>query len=321
MSLRPHLVLDGALIAANAVGADEVILFVGHEHRPALDAMTRAIAEREREFAIPVRLVAAPLGYVVGESSAAVHYVNDGDARPTSAPPRIWEQGVGGRLTVVQNVESLAYAALIARHGPDWYRSAGRGETPGTALVTVSGTTPAQRVVEIEFGTPLGEVLERVGAWTTAGQGVMLGDSFGAWADVHQARDLPLDPDAMRRDGLWFGAGVIAVMPATTCGVVQTAQVMAYMAGESAGQCGPCVFGMRGLADAAGRLAARRPAEADMEHLARWGAADRGAGCLRAARRRGGLPRQRPARVCRRVRAPRPRAVLDPGGAIAAPAG
>ena len=97
MALRPHLVLDGALIAANAVGADEVILFVGQEHHPALDAMTRAIAEREREFAIPVRLVAAPLGYVVGESSAAVHYVNEGDARPTSAPPRIWEQGVGGR--------------------------------------------------------------------------------------------------------------------------------------------------------------------------------------------------------------------------------
>ena len=142
--------------------------------------------------------------------------------------------------------------------------------------MTVSGTTPAQRVVEIEFGTPLGEVLERVGAWTTAGQGVMLGDSFGAWADVHQARDLPLDPDAMRRDGLWFGAGVIAVMPATTCGVVQTAQVMAYMAGESAGQCGPCVFGMRGLADAAGRVATRRPAEADMEHLARWGRQSRG---------------------------------------------
>ena len=321
MALRPHLVLDGALIAANAVGADEVILFVGQEHHPALDAMTRAIAEREREFAIPVRLVAAPLGYVVGESSAAVHYVNEGDARPTSAPPRIWEQGVGGRPTVVQNVESLAYAALIARHGPDWYRSAGRGETPGTALVTVSGTTPAQRVVEIEFGTPLGEVLERVGAWTTAGQGVMLGDSFGAWADVHQARDLPLDPDAMRRDGLWFGAGVIAVMPATTCGVVQTAQVMAYMAGESAGQCGPCVFGMRGLADAAGRIAARRPAEADMEHLARWGQQIAGRGAC-------ALPDGAAAFLVSGLRVFADEFALHvrgrcsiPGGAIAAPAG
>jgi DMSO/TMAO reductase YedYZ heme-binding membrane subunit len=73
MALRPHLVLDGALIAANAVGASEVVVFVGQEHRPAFDAMARAIGERQAEFKQPVRLVEAPLGYIVGESSAAVH--------------------------------------------------------------------------------------------------------------------------------------------------------------------------------------------------------------------------------------------------------
>ncbi len=271
MALRPHLVIDGALIAADAVGADEIVLFVGQEHEPALEAMERAFVEREHEFTVPVSLVVAPLGYVVGESSAAVHFINDGDWRPTMAPPRVFEAGVGGRPTLVHNVESLAYTALIARFGPDWYAGAGRLETRGTALVTVSGTTPAQRVVEIEFGTPLGEVLQRVGALTKAGQGVMLGDSFGAWADVHGARSMPLDPEIMRRNGLWFGAGVIAVMPASTCGVVQTAQVMAYMAGENAGQCGPCVYGMRALADATQRVADRRPGAGDLDHIARWG--------------------------------------------------
>jgi len=131
MSLRPHLVLNGALIAADAVGADEVVMFIGTEHRPALDAIGRAIREREGEFTLPVRLVEAPLGYVVGESSAAVHYINTGDARPTMAPPRTFEQGVGGRPTVVSNVESLAYAALIARYGPDWYRTAAVRLPPG----------------------------------------------------------------------------------------------------------------------------------------------------------------------------------------------
>jgi NADH:ubiquinone oxidoreductase subunit F (NADH-binding)/DMSO/TMAO reductase YedYZ heme-binding membrane subunit len=278
MALRPHLVLDGALVAANAIGADEVVLYIGTEHRPALEAMTRAVVERSREFPVTVRLVEAPLGFVVGEASAAVHYINSGDARPTMAPPRTFEQGVRGMPTVVQNVESLAYAALIARFGSNWYRGAGRAETRGTALVTVSGTTPAQRVVEIEYGTPLGEVLQRVGAWTTAGQGVMLGDSFGAWADVHQARDLPLDPEVMKRYGLSFGAGVIAVMPVGTCGVMQTAEVMEYMAGESAGQCGPCVFGLRALAETARRLANGRPENGDLDHLARWGATLAGRG-------------------------------------------
>ena len=271
MALRPHLVLDGALVAANAVGANEVILFIGAEHRPAFEAIGRALAERRDEIQVPVRLVEAPFGYVVGESSAAVHYINAGDARPTMPPPRTSERGIDGRPTLVQNVESLAYAALIARHGMEWYMSAGRGPTPGTALVTVSGTTPAQRVIEIEYGTPLGEVLERVGAWTTAGQGVILGDSFGAWADVQQARDLPLDPKVMRERGLAFGAGVIAVLPESTCGVVHTAQVMAYMAGESAGQCGPCVHGLRALAEATGRVAAGRPVDGDLARIRKWG--------------------------------------------------
>jgi len=278
MSLRPHLVLDGALIAANAVGADEVVMYIGTEHRPALDAMTRAIREREREFKVRVRLVEAPFGYVVGESSAAVNYINTGKALPTMAPPRTFESGVGDRPTVVSNVESLAYAALIARYGPDWYRAAGRAETRGTALVTVSGTTPAQRVVEIEYGTPLGEVLQRVGAWTTAGRGVMLGDSFGAWADVHAARDLPLDPAIMKRNGLSFGAGVIAVLPAMTCGVVHTAEVMAYMAGESAGQCGPCVYGLNALAETTGRLAHGWSQPGDLERISRWGSQLEGRG-------------------------------------------
>jgi NADH:ubiquinone oxidoreductase subunit F (NADH-binding)/DMSO/TMAO reductase YedYZ heme-binding membrane subunit len=321
MALRPHLVLDGALIAANAVGANEVVMFIGQEHRPASEAMARAIAERQSEFTLPVRLVEAPLGYVVGEASAAVHYVNDGPALPTASPPRVWEHGVHGRPTVVQNVESLAYAALIARYGPDWYRAAGRAETPGTALVTVSGTTPAQRVIEIEFGTTLGEVLNRVGALTTAGQGVMLGDSFGAWADVHDALRLPLDPEVMRRHGVYFGAGVIAVMPATTCGVVQTAQTMAYMAGENAGQCGPCVYGMKALAEATQRLAERRPAAGDLDHVARWGSqlAGRGA-CAHpdgaAAFLNSGL------RIFAREFALHERGMCSvPGGAIAAPAG
>jgi NADH:ubiquinone oxidoreductase subunit F (NADH-binding) len=188
------------------------------------------------------------------------------------------EAGVDGLPTIVQNVETLAYAALIARFGADWYRTAGRGETRGTALVTVSGATPAQRVLEIEYGTPLREVLERAGAQTVPGQAVMLGDSFGAWADVNDCGDLALDPAALRRHGLSFGAGVIALMPAGVCGVWHVAGIMAYMAGESAGQCGPCVFGLRAISDAIGRLADGRPADDDLPRLARWGGELRGRG-------------------------------------------
>ena len=270
MALRPHLVLDGAELAAGAVGADEIVVYVGSEHGAAIAALGTAIAERSASR-ISFRLVEAPRGYVAGEASAAVHYVNEQDARPTSTPPRMFEAGVGGLPTLVQNVESLAYAALIARYGDAWYRSAGRGTTPGTALVTVSGSTDAQRVVEIEYGTTIREVLDRVGGVARAGQAMLLGDSFGAWADIAQAWDMPLDPALMREQGMAFGAGVLSVVPAGTCGVVQAARIMAFMAGESAAQCGPCVFGLGSLADATKRLADGRPGDEDLERIQRWG--------------------------------------------------
>ena len=125
MVTRPHLVLDGALVAAAAVGADQIVLYVGEAHTAARAALGRAVLERGPQVSQHFRLVAAPARYVAGEESAAVHYIDTGDARPTSVPPRPYERGIGGRPTLVQNVESLAHVALIARHGDGWYRGAG----------------------------------------------------------------------------------------------------------------------------------------------------------------------------------------------------
>src|SRR5438445_4779829 len=149
MALRPHLVIDGALLAARAVGAGEIVFYLGSQHVEAGRAMSTALSERGR-LDVPVRIVAAPNTYVAGEESAAVHFVDAADARPTTTPPRPFEQGIRGRPTLVQNVESLAHAALIGRFGDSWYREAGRGETRGTGLITVTGA-PARGVREVEL--------------------------------------------------------------------------------------------------------------------------------------------------------------------------
>ena len=128
MASRPHLVIDGALLAARAAAADDIIFYIGLEHRAADAALRRALAERSADIRGRVRIVDAPAGYVSGEESAAVHFVDAGDARPTPTPPRPFERGVRGRPTLVQNVESLALAALIARRGHDWYRGLGLGQ-------------------------------------------------------------------------------------------------------------------------------------------------------------------------------------------------
>ena len=270
MSHRPHLVVDGAILAAEAVGADEIVFYIGQEHASAVAAVRRAIEERRSELQPRTRLVQAPIGYVAGEASAAVHYINNWDARPTTTPPRVSEHGVAGRPTLVQNVESLAYAALIARFGERWYRSVGRLESRGTALITVTGSIREQGVREIELGTTIGEIATEAGARADRTQAVVLGGYFGTWAPARVAWDLPLDPAVMRSVGLTFGCGIVGLLPTDVCGVSATAEIMGFLAKESAGQCGPCLYGLRALGDATARVATGPAGAAELEHIERW---------------------------------------------------
>jgi NADH:ubiquinone oxidoreductase subunit F (NADH-binding) len=281
LRLRPHLVLDGALLAADAVGADRVALYIGTGHREAKASLRQALDER-RDLRVAIDLLDAPDTYIAGEESAAVHFVNDADARPTVTPPRPYERGVGGRPTLVQNVESLAYAALIGRFGDGWFRELGRGTTPGSALVTVSGAT-RDGVREIEIGTTIGELAGQAGAGTASRdrQAVLLGGYFGGWLSTERGWDIALDPIALRAAGSAFGAGVIAFLDNDRCGVRATARIMDYMAGQSAAQCGPCVFGLRAIADSTARLATGRPERDDLARIERWSQQLQGRGACR----------------------------------------
>jgi len=269
MAARPHLVIDGALLGARAVGADDIIFYIGIEH-PAADAAIRhALAERSADIRGRAQIVSAPAGYVSGEESAAVHFVNAGDARPTMTPPRPFERGVGGRPTLVQNVESLALAALIARRGHGWYKD--RGRASGIGLLTASGAVRHPGVQEIGFGSTLGDVVAAAGGLRGDSHAVLLGGYFGGWADVEEQWGLPLEPRSMRSRGLVFGCGVVHFLAADSCGVEATARVLAYLTSQSARQCGPCVFGLSAIAAATQRLATRSPQADDLDRIVRWG--------------------------------------------------
>jgi len=267
---RPHLVLDGALLAAGATGAGRIVLYVGEEHRAAAAALSRALAERPAAEARRFTLVAAPARYVAGEETAAVHFVNAGVAAPTATPPRPFERGVGGRPTLVQNVESLAHAALVARCG-----------AAGTVLLTLAGAVERPGVVEVPAGTPVAEAVARAGGVSGPPRAVLLGGYFGRWLDVGEAWRLPLAPAALREAGATLGCGVLWILPAGASPVEETARIARLLAGESAAQCGPCFFGLRALADACARLAARRPEPDDLERLHRWTSEVPGRGACR----------------------------------------
>ena len=199
---------------------------------------------------VPVQVVGLPVRYTASEQSAIVQFLSGGPAQPTFAPPRPHERGVGGRPTLVNNVETLAHLALIARFGDRWFREVGAASAPGSMLVTVSGAIGRPGVYEIPLGTTVGQVIRLAGGPVERPQAVLVGGYFGAWLPAETAWPVAMTHAALRAAGGALGAGIVIVLPQSSCGLAETARVVRYLAEESAGQCGPCVFGLPALADA-----------------------------------------------------------------------
>ncbi len=268
MTSRPHLILDGAFLAARAVRAKSIVLYIGEGHHAARQSMTQALMERTEAESRLVRTVSAPARYVAGTSSAAVHLVNEGIATPLSTPPSAHVRGIDGAPTLVQNVETLAHVALIAR----------TGESTGTQLITVAGGVSRPGVLEVAMGATLGEAVQLAGGASEPAQAVLLGGYFGSWINAARAWTLPLDPEGLRAHGLSLGCGVIGVLPTSRCAVCEVAGIMRYLATESSAQCGPCFFGLRALAETCTRISQHGSDPADLQRLQRWSAEVKGRG-------------------------------------------
>jgi NADH:ubiquinone oxidoreductase subunit F (NADH-binding) len=287
--LAPHLVLDGLALAAAAAGAGRAVLYV---HRDAALAAHLGAALAARAAAgcdpRPAELIQAPDRFLAGETSALVSRVSGGAARPRFDQPPVYERGIGGRPTLVQNVETLAHLALIGRFGAAWFRGAGEAGEPGSMLCTVLRADGGSHVTEVALGTPLAALLpglrqlgsgqlgpdragrERSGPGGSGIQAVLVGGYHGTWLDPASAAGRQLSRASLREAGAAPGAGVLAELPATACGLAETARVARYLALESAGQCGPCFNGLPRIAAALAGLAAPRPAPGAEADLRRW---------------------------------------------------
>jgi NADH:ubiquinone oxidoreductase subunit F (NADH-binding) len=273
---RPHLVLDGLRLAAAIVAADRAYVYVSDPD--SAHSVETALSELGPDTfgCVTVDLITVQPGYVAGEETAAVRVLNGGPAKPTDKPPRPFEAGVGGRPTLVSNVETLANLPYLQCHGSAAFRSQGTALSPGTFLATITGAGRPPVLYELPHGLPFTELLALHRISADQVRGALLGGYFAGFLNL-DVLETTLDHETMRRFGSGLGCGAISVIT-DDCPVAVAASVLAYFDRENAGQCGSCFNGTAAMAAVAGALRDGVATTEDVDRLRRWSVVLRGRG-------------------------------------------
>ncbi|MFI1368682.1 NADH-ubiquinone oxidoreductase-F iron-sulfur binding region domain-containing protein [Streptomyces griseochromogenes] len=264
---RPHTVLDGLRLVAAMTGAGRGCVYLSDA--PAERAVRRALAERPPELRVDV--VRTEHAYVAGEETAVVRRIDGGPALPVAKPPRPFESGVGGAPTLVANVETLARIALTHSR-PEAARA-----IAGSHLVTVSGAGTradvgggaggALALAEVPAGTHLKVLADLCGHGSA--EAVLLGGMFGGLHGTGWT-DLPLDHDRLSAAGAALGCGALHFLHPRDCPVAVATEAAAYLAAQSARQCGVCVSGTGALAATLTTVARGEAGDDTADRLRRW---------------------------------------------------
>lgn len=247
----PDLVVDGVTLVARALRSPRTVVAVSD------DDGAHLLREAARRRGAPIEVQLVRHGFVGGEIGALANGVNGRSATPNGRRVLPHERGLDERSTYASNVETFAQLALLAALGPDGYREHGTPDEPGTSLITLLGDVPTAGVIEVAHGQRLDGLLR------AAGRPVLVGGYHGSWT---RATDLVAGRLVNKARGLGWGAGVLAVLPEDTCPLGEISRVTDWLAAESAGQCGPCVFGLRSIATDVATLAAG--GHVDLDRLA-----------------------------------------------------
>ncbi len=241
---KPHLILDGAVIAAKALGARQLHVVVPQE-RPLVGASLRT-ALGERRDRMSVKVHDAEPRFVAGQARAVLELMSGRPNLPVTAWAPEAMDGHRGRPTLLSNAETWAQVGQLVLAGEDAYRRHGLPDEPGTTLLTLASTTQLPHVVEVGYGTPLREVLPA----SRHGRPLLLGGFHGAWATWPSVAGATVSVPRLAELGSPLGAGVLLSPAADECPVELTTRIVEYLAGQSAGRCGPCFNGLPALATA-----------------------------------------------------------------------
>jgi NADH:ubiquinone oxidoreductase subunit F (NADH-binding)/ferredoxin len=243
LTRAPHLILDGASLVARALQADEIAIGIADD---GVGERSLAAALAERRMPVPTRVVTVPHRFISGEGGAMVNGINGEPHIPPGVKTRASDGGVSGLPTLLSNAETYAQLAIACRVGPVRFASVGVPGEPGTVMLSVGGSAARPAVVECPTGTPLQEVLRMCSAPT--GPGVLLGGFHGKWISAEAAGRAEVSRKGLAEVGGRLGAGIVLPLGDATCPLGEVARVVQYLAGESAGQCGPCRLGLPDMA-------------------------------------------------------------------------
>jgi NADH:ubiquinone oxidoreductase subunit F (NADH-binding)/ferredoxin len=246
MIRSPYLILSGAALVAEAIEAEEV--FVGVTSNELANRSIEAAIAAEPGLRALMRVVQQPERFISGESGALIRGINGKKPVPPGRKTLAAEKGVDDLPTLLSNASTFAQIAVLALLGPERFASVGVPEEPGTVLLSVSGSAKRPAVVECPTGVPLGAILDICQA--PAGDGVLVGGYHGMWLDAETAYQVPIGREGLASAGGTFGSGIVLPLGDGTCPLGEVARIASYLAGESAGQCGPCKLGLPTIARA-----------------------------------------------------------------------
>ena len=264
MEGNPHSVLEGLMIAARAIGADETLVYVRTEYPFAVARMRRAVEDAQKMgflgdnvFGSGQKLNCEVMegagAFVCGEETAMIASIEGQRGMPRPKPPFPAQSGLWGKPTIINNVETLAHVVRIINQGADTFRKLGSTASPGTKTFALTGHVANTGLIEVPFGTTLREVVLNIGGGITDRHGKVKADGFkavqiggpsgGCLTKDHL--DLPLDYDSLRSVGAMVGSGGLVAMNQKTCMVNIARFFMDFTQRESCGKCVLCREGTR----------------------------------------------------------------------------
>ena len=276
----PHKMLEGMIIAGIASGAKEGYVYVRAEYPLAVKRLRKAIEEARRigilgtdilgtDFSFDIKIVRGAGAFVCGEGSALTVSIEGDRGMPRVKPPRTVEQGLYGKPTLLNNVETFANVPMIIRNGADWYRSYGTEKSPGTKAFALTGNIVNTGLIEVPMGTELKKIIFDIGGGLRDGKAFKAvqigGPSGGCLTSEHL--DLPLDFDSLKKVGAMIGSGGLVVMDEDTCMVEVARFFMNFTQNESCGKCVPCREGTRRMLEILERIVQGKGRMEDLDLL------------------------------------------------------